>query len=374
MALTDVLARIPGLAGYQAQRALNDERTMGEFKQAATAMSLMDMVRKQQQEEALRQAIAGAASPEAAIPMLIRQGPQGVKLAGILAEATKDLRNPQRKQTIVPAGATVLGEDNKPLFTAPTKEANQPEIVRLAEMRDKLPQGHPMRGAIDARITKLTTQPSGVTVNMPQSSDLMQKPDGTYVRVRIGKDGRVEEVPLGNVRPPKTAAELKAEGEATEDAATVESVRKRVSRMAALVQGGAMAGGVVGPQGLISRIGETAAGVVQPNAPTPAIDFKNEQALLLADVRKMVEKDPNLSKDERERLYETLGGGIMQTPASSIRTLNNVLNYIESKKLTGRGRAVGLESAVRAAGWDYEPDKYEYRVMDGQVQRKAKGR
>ena len=133
-----------------------------------------------------------------------------------------------------------------------------------------------------------------------------------------------------------------------------------------------MAGGTVGPLGLASRVGETARGAVSADAPTPAIDFKNEQSLLLADVRKMVEKDPNLSKDERERLYETLGGGIMQTPGSSIRTLNNVLNYVESKKVGGKSRQATIEGSVKAAGWAYEPNKYDYRVVDGKVQRKAK--
>ena len=135
-----------------------------------------------------------------------------------------------------------------------------------------------------------------------------------------------------------------------------------------------MAGGVVGPLGIASRIGETVVGMGQPGVPTPALDYQNDMRLLLSDVRKMVEKDPNLSKDEREAMYETLGGGTMQTPGSAMRTLNNILNHVESKQRSGPARQTGNDLArqVQGAGWSYEPNKYDYRVVDGKVQRKSR--
>jgi hypothetical protein len=115
-------------------------------------------------------------------------------------------------------------------------------------------------------------------------------------------------------------------------------------------------------------------GIAVPDMPTPALDYQNDLRLLLADVRKVIEKDPNLSNQERQNLYETLGGGTFQTPGSAFRTLNNVLEYMENKKMTGPSRDANLEGAVKAAGWAFEPDKYEYRVVEGKVQRRAKGK
>ena len=161
--------------------------------------------------------------------------------------------------------------------------------------------------------------------------------DGRYYKFRVGKDGKAEAIPIadaqGNpLRPPEsTAAEKVGEEKAAEEV-TLKNVRGRVEKMATLIQGGGLAGGVVGPLGMASRIGETAVGMAQPAAPTPALDYQNEMRLLLSDVRKMVEKDPNLSKDEREAMYETLGGGFMQTPGSALRTLNNIINHVESKQ------------------------------------------
>ena len=91
---------------------------------------------------------------------------------------------------------------------------------------------------------------------------------------------------------------------------------------------------LVGPGGVARRAVEAGAGVVAPTMPTPAIDYQNNLNLLLADVRKIVEKDPNLSNEERRTLYQTLGGGTFQTPGSAARTLTNVLNFVENKKLT----------------------------------------
>lgn len=290
--------------------------------------------------------------PQKAITALLASGtPQSIalasKLKGLVAKPEDSLFAKPKIEDFTPESRARFMQTRNPadlvrMPQEPKQEAN-PEIVKLGNLLQTLPAGHPMRGPVEARIKMLTERAPGVTVNMPASSDLMQLPDGTFARVRIGKNGQVETIPLGNARPPLTPAERKAEGEQVEGQATVESVRARVAKMASLIQGGAMAGGVVGPLGIASRVGETVTGAVS-NTPTPAIDFKNEQALLLADVRKMVEKDPNLSKDERERLYETLGGGIMQTPGSSIRTLNNVLSYVENKRVTGKSRAARVES------------------------------
>ena len=355
------------------------------LQQAGQFMTLKNAMLQQQQAEQSRKdevALRGVmqqtgGDPQAAIKALLSHGsPKAIELASKLDGLIKTQKAAE-PYTLAP-GARRFGPDNKLLAEAPPAPHTEasPEIVKLMKTMEQYPQGHPARAMIQRRIEVLSSRQPGVTVNMPASSDTVQGADGRFYKFRIGKDGKTEAVPIATaggeqLRPPASASDIKAENERAEGESTVDSVKRRVSRMAQLIQGGAMAGGVVGPLGVASRVGETVVGAAS-NIPTPAIDFKNEQALLLADVRKMVEKDPNLSKDERERLYETLGGGFMQTPGSSIRTLTNVLNYVEGKRLTGRGRAATIESSVRSAGWSYEPDKYDYRVVEGKVQRKAK--
>ena len=192
----------------------------------------------------------------------------------------------------------------------------------------------------------------------------------------VQPSGRADTPPrvVEGVFPPERADQRKAKQSKEEGEVTSQNVRDRIIRMGTLVQGGAVAGGVVGPLGIASKMAETAIGAAKPDSPTPAIDYENEQALLLSDVRKLVEKDPNLSKDERDRLYQTLGGGFWQTPGSAMRAMKNIVDYVDSKKLAGPSRSMNLESSVRGAGWDYEPSKYDYRVVDGKAQRKLKGK
>ena len=283
------------------------------------------------------------------------------------------MRTPGFWQALNIVGPADEAAANKQRLIDAGKKAPATEVARLnaeLERGDITPEQH------KARMGKLTKEGSGVTINMPGSSDTVQGEDGKFYKFRIGKDGKVDAVPMQTpsgdpLRPPKPAGEARADRERAEGEATVSSVRKRIETMSAQLQGNT---GIVGPAGLARRVGETVGGVVSPGMGTPAIDYQNNMRLLLSDVRKIVEKDPNLSKDERESLYETLGGGITQTPGSAIRTLNNVMEYVEGKAATGGGRKATIEGAVKGAGWDYEPGKYEYRIVDGKVQRKAKGK
>ena len=52
------------------------------------------------------------------------------------------------------------------LYRAPEKPQAAPEIVRIMEFRDSLPQGDPRRSVLDAMITKSTTHAPGATVRV----------------------------------------------------------------------------------------------------------------------------------------------------------------------------------------------------------------
>ena len=332
----------PEIDAFNAAQELERKKGTAQISQLSSLAALMQHLQageKAQREEAENQQIAATVKqaggdPTKALSALLSMGtPRALmiaeKMKGILPKAPED-------RVVSPGGVLVGPTGNvkyqAPFKPEPAKEFAPPEIIRLQEMLGKLPEGSTMRPAIVARIKLLTERAPGVTVNMPASSDLMQAPDGSYVRVRIGKDGKVEQVPLGNVRPPQTGPERKAATDEASAAASLEGVRARIAKMTSLIQGGGVTGSVVGPLGAVGRVAETAIGTVQPGAATPSLDYDNEKALLLADVRKVVEKDPNLSNQERQTLYQTLGGGIMQTPGSAMRTLNNVMEYVEGKR------------------------------------------
>lgn len=240
---------------------------------------------------------------------------------------------------------------------APAATANS-TLSKLIMERNALAPDDPNRKIYDDAIRKQTTSQPAVNV---YSSTLVPAIDSQGNQVFVQPSGREGVAPrvVEGVRPPESATTARTRRESESEQLTVDAVRQRVNRMAEIVQRNPTA---VGPAGVARRIGEAIGGVGEslggPQVSTPAIDFQNEQALLLADVRKLVEKDPNLSNTERERLYQTLGGGTFQTPSSAIRTLNNVLQYVEGKRVTGQSREARKERTAPAVG--QVVDGYEY--------------
>jgi hypothetical protein len=74
--------------------------------------------------------------------------------------------NPKRK--LMAVGGSVIDEADptKPVFTAPERPEKPPEVVRMMEYRDSLPQGDPRRAVLDATIRKATTHAPGATVSV----------------------------------------------------------------------------------------------------------------------------------------------------------------------------------------------------------------
>ena len=377
------LADIPFYGAYR-QVGLENEvtRPAAELQQTQAAMGLMGALQKQQMAQAELRRNAELRAKIAALPPEDRTQENILPLileSGNIKELVPLLKSKSDRLRSVAPGHQLVNEKGEVLYTAPAeapKPESMPEIVRLQNYLKNLPANDPHRAPIEARIKLLTERPGPqAVVNMPPTSGTFQGPDGKFYIFRVGKDGKTEAVPIQTssgdpLRPPETPAERTARADAAAQESTLEGARSRINKMVSLIQGNT---GIVGPAGMVRRVGETAAGVVAPDIPTPALDFENEKSLLLADVRKLIEKDPNLSNQERQALYQTLGSGTFQTPGSAIRALNNVIGFMENKKTTGPGRQANLEGSVKAAGWAYEPDKYEYRVVNGQVQRRAKG-
>ena len=379
--LADTLASIPGYGAYVARRQMNEQQPMRELQQAGGVLSLQNILEQQEQQKQFRQTMAQAGGDvEAAMNAALRAGRPDV--AARLAPLVEAKRKAGQGQPIGAGGLRMPSGEIVPPADRP-KEFAPPEIVKLHEYLNSLPPNDPRGTAVKARIKKLTERDPGVTVNMPASSQTVVGPDGKFYQFRIGKDGKTEAIPIQTatgdpLKPPPSAADSKTAAEAAEGKATIESVRDRIGKMSALIRRSPTA---VGPAGMVRRGVEAAGGVVEglggPGFGTDAISLENQQALLLADVRKLIEKDPNLSNQERERLYQSLGGGFIQTPTSAIQAMSEVMRYVEGKKHAGRisdlkGDAQ-LRQAVTGAGWAWEPGKYEYRILNGTAQRRAKG-
>ena len=204
MPLSSVLGNIPGAAGWLA--GAEEQRTRGaqELGQATSLMGLIQHMQQQQaaqkkmqQDEMLRQAVAqtGGDIPKA-IQALVSQGPEGIKLAGVLAEATKDLRPKVQEPFTLAPGARRFGPDGKLIAEAPhtPKEPEaSPEIVKLLKMAESLPQGHPMRAAIERRIQVMNKDPTTVIHNAPSVMPVtIQDPKNPNETIII--DGRTKQV------------------------------------------------------------------------------------------------------------------------------------------------------------------------------------
>src|SRR3990167_3729743 len=376
MPLSDTLARIPGLAGYLAQQQMARQQEHGELAQTTGLMGLIQAAQKQRQEQELRAMMAQGGSPEQMSPRLMQMGPQGLELAAKL----KGLLPKPAEPYTLGVDQERYGPDNKLRARGMPSPAprpladNRPELLRLQEVLETLPPDAPQRVPIQKRmdflstrapnaqpqvltlmrardeetnpekrrllneaIKKLTTHQPAVNVysgSLTPAVDAQGNPVFVQPSGREGVGPRIVE----GAYPPEKAAAAKERVGAQQSANTLANVETRIARMSNLIKRGSVTGGVVGPLGLAGRVAETARGAVQPDAPTPSIDYQNEMRLLLSDVRKIVEKDPNLSKDEREAMYETLGGGIMQTPGSALRTLTNVVEKVKNSAVAGGAR------------------------------------
>ena len=223
MSLSSVLGNIPGAAGWLAGAEEQRNRGTQELGQATSLMGLIQHMQQQQaaqkkmqQDELLRRAVSEAGSPEAAIPLLIKQGPEGIRLAGVLAEATKDMRPKVQEPFTLSPGARRFGPDGKLIAEAPPtpeKPEASPEIVRLLKMAEGLPQGHPMRAAIERRIQVMNKDPSTI-INMQQPRQVQLTTDEQGNQLVVSPDGTASPLrtPEGApIRRPPSPATLKAE-------------------------------------------------------------------------------------------------------------------------------------------------------------------
>ena len=350
----------------------------------------MQDLQMQQGQMSMEQARAKAAKDAELVDAINKMTPEQAKdplfarnlilKHGTVADVAKYLAEERAANKPVSIGSGGLrmpgGEIIPPTARPQTAQPQQPSsLSRLLAERDALPEGDPRRAIYDQGITHATNPQQQRIIVPPQQPAAhfergVDEQGRQVVHVFDRKGQLIRTTPLETKPAGNAAAAARKSASDAEAEQTVASVRNRIAKLSTLVQQNPTA---VGLAGAARQIGEMVAGVGEslggPVVPTPALDFANEQALLLADVRKMVEKDPNLSKDERERLYQTIGGGIRQTPSSAIRAMNYVLQFVEGKKLTGGSRQAPKQ-IQNDAEFQQLPSGTEFIAPDGSRRRK----
>lgn len=161
--LGDVLRGLGSVLNPQVMQAADQEEA--QKRQAAQQIQML-MLRDQMEQnspEAKAKMAALARAEEARSRMAAATTPEE-RRAIAMEYATPDavVRAETPRPTVVPANSTVMAPDNRtPLYTAPAAPGadNRPEILRLQEAAQGLPEGDPRRTAILSRIDTLSTRP-----------------------------------------------------------------------------------------------------------------------------------------------------------------------------------------------------------------------
>ena len=168
------------LESYLGQNAATDQ---GNMQRAETVQGILgrqaqmeEMQRKAQEQQRIRGVLSslpkGALTPEVV---------QGLASQGVDVSPFVNLMKLQQPRVVNP-GDTLVGPDNKPVFTNPPKpdKPHESPMAALLRERDALPVGHPNRAMYDDAIKKSTThQPAtAVTVDTRQENEFSKKVGG----------------------------------------------------------------------------------------------------------------------------------------------------------------------------------------------------
>jgi hypothetical protein len=387
------LSSIPFYGAYQERAQQNALQPMQELQQASGVMGLMAAIQKQEQE---KKAVARREQFRAELAAL---GPKPTQeqLTQVAAKYTDDpakLLDIEQRSLDRAATTAATAEAARGRLQQEIRYADMMHQYRMAQARNDADRNaelarhnretERLRGELNALTAAKEPAPKPVQTHVDEKGQLWERePGGTGWRRAVGFDQNqpgefgtplsAQPKPQGGgtgamkvVQDPSSPTGWSYQnpagqkivgapaprsggsgggpgGQGAPTDATLDSVRTRVQSMTKKLQENSF---LVGPAGVARKVVETGVGVVQPDIPTPAIDYNNELKLLVADVRKVVERDPNLSNEERRNLHETLGGGVFQTPGSAVRALNNVLEYVENKRMSGPGRDAKIEQQI----------------------------
>lgn len=226
--LQGILGNLPkASAAFVAGEQIPQQRVANEMGMAQGALGIQGMLMQQhamQQKMAQQEQLKGilANSPEL----------QGNPLLSALAQSNPSAVLPYlmpkpRNPVVVGPGGSLVGQDGKPIYTAPFKptEPTKTELSRLIEEMGALPEGHPSRKLYQDKITKLTTQAPAVNVNLtPPVAGVDAQ--GNPVFFQQPKAGGAPQIVPG-VRPPSALKD--PDGQTPENAGKVAMAQQAIT-------------------------------------------------------------------------------------------------------------------------------------------------
>jgi hypothetical protein len=179
---------VPGLSGYLAGQQYTQQTDLGNLQKAKAVMGLQADIRAQQQDDALKAAIAQSGGDvEAVMKAALQSG--NLAAAAKLAPLVEEKRKAAQPRILTP-GSQVIGPDNKvihqaPFATPPVREVPMPELVRLQEHLGTLPAGDPRRAPVESRIKLLSERaPQRVAADSNDPEGTGFTPDALDLRAR----------------------------------------------------------------------------------------------------------------------------------------------------------------------------------------------
>lgn len=232
---------------------------------------------------------------------------------------------------VVPAGGAVVGPGGQELYRNPRAPTPDPfeRVLDAANIKDPARR----QALMEQYLQKKLTHPPGTNVyasSVTPAVDAQGNPVFIQPSARSGVGPRRVE----GFYPPERATDSKRKSEAGVIVGEYEAADKIIDNMLGLVQGGNPIG-MVGIPGTAARVAETIAGVVSPNAPTPALDLGTQKEMLIDKMKAIaLRRDSNLSNKDVERYENLLGmGAVLNTPGAAVRALGNVKEDLRRRRM-----------------------------------------
>jgi hypothetical protein len=272
----------------QRRRAMEDEELAWQRTQRGRQQSQWDT---QSKDEALIKRLMGQRTMMGPTSATEMGPPEGVPTGGMVdpgmfvnqggsvgglnaVQGVNALLKPPKQDLINvgPGGALVDPRTGKAVFNAPFKpsEESRPEVLRLMEARDGLPDGHPNKAALSAIIKKMEQHAPAASIVNYGSPVPVQLPDGTtgYVQPSnrggpaapmLTPDGKPLVKPAGTEKDPA--------GEERKAATLLQRLRGSQAQLTTALQGSASAAKPSVLTEATRRVaGDTAANLVTPQA------------------------------------------------------------------------------------------------------------
>lgn len=215
-ALSNVLAGIPGYAGYRAAQEAGDERVTGQLKQLAGAQGVLSAIAEEQRK---RQAMEKQQNFEAAVAALGPNPTQEQIVAVAAQHATPDKALTVHQSSLDRQSALDVAKENRAAQLEQSRAAaEQTHQLRLAQAK-----GDEERRAETARHNRAMEVLQGQIAQLRASGADRPKPSPGY---RYTADGNLEAIPGG-------PADLKLQGAFNQDTAALGGMTNSMDRLAA---------------------------------------------------------------------------------------------------------------------------------------------